>query len=118
MAQIRPNEIGLAEVYDAYAGAQFQAIRALNLSLDFLKDFRDGVFNSDGSLPVNISGGLMGQGAPAGAIGVGQTASCAMLLEGNYHDKLQMSKIPKYAIADTHGGVGTLSAVSILESNI
>ena len=118
MAQIRPNEIGLAEVYDAYAGAQFQAIRALNLSLDFLKDFRDGVFNSDGSLPVNISGGLMGQGAPAGAIGVGQTVSCAMLLEGNYHDKLQMSKIPKYALADTHGGVGTLSAVSILESNI
>ena len=31
---------------------------------------------------------------------------------------LQISSMPKYALADTHGGVGTISAVSILESNI
>ena len=118
MAQILPSEIDFAEVYDAYAGAQFQAIKALGLSNELLKDFRDGVFNLDGKLPINISGGLMGQGAPVGATGVGQTATCAMILEGNYHEKLQISSMPKYALADTHGGVGTISAVSILESNI
>ena len=32
MADIKPSEIGLAELYDAYAGAQFQAIKALGLS--------------------------------------------------------------------------------------
>ena len=118
MAQVLPSEIGFAEVYDAYAGAQFQAINALGLSNNFLKDFRDGVFNLDGKLPINISGGLMGQGAPVGATGVGQTATCAMVLEGNYHDKLQFSLIPKFALADTHGGVGTNAAVSILQSNV
>ena len=118
MAQVLPSEIGFAEVYDAYAGAQFQAINALGLSNNFLKDFRDGVFNLDGKLPINISGGLMGQGAPVGATGVGQTATCAMVLEGNYHDKLQFSLIPKFALADTHGGVGTNAAVSILKSNV
>ena len=118
MAQVLPSEIGFAEVYDAYAGAQFQAINALGLSNNFLKDFRDGVFNLDGKLPINISGGLMGQGAPVGATGVGQTATCAMVLEGNYHDKLQFSLTPKFALADTHGGVGTNAAVSILKSNV
>ena len=118
MAGIRANEIGFAEVYDAYAGAQFQAIKALGLSSDFLKDFRDGHFSLDGKLPINISGGLMGQGAPVGATGVGQTATCAMVFEGKYHKNLQIKNIPKFALADTHGGVGTLSAVSILKSNI
>ena len=56
----------------------------------------------------------MGQGAPVGATGVGQTATCAMLLEGKYHKNLQIKNIPKFVLADTHGGVGTLSAVSIL----
>jgi hypothetical protein len=41
-----------------------------------------------------------------------------MVLEGNYHDKLQISLIPKFALADTHGGVGTNAAVSILKSNV
>ena len=41
-----------------------------------------------------------------------------MLLEGKYHKNLQIKNIPKFALADTHGGVGTLSAVSILKSNI
>ena len=53
MAGIKANEIGFAEVYDAYAGAQFQAIKALGLSSDFLKDFRDGHFSFDGKLPLN-----------------------------------------------------------------
>ena len=118
MADIKPSEIGLAELYDAYAGAQFQAIKALGLSSDFLKDFRNGRFHKDGEMPINLSGGLMGQGAPVGATGVGQAATCSMLLEGEYHDELQINDIPKYALADTHGGIGTTSATSILESNI
>ena len=115
-ADIAPADIGVAEVYDAYAGAQLQAIRALGLSDAPGADHRSGRFAADGPCPVNLSGGLMGQGAPVGATGVGQTATCAMLLEGRYHADLQPANPPQYALADTHGGVCTTAAVTILKS--
>lgn len=115
-ANIRPNDIGLAEVYDAYAGAQLQAIHALGLSTDLRVDLAKGSFAQDGRCPVNLSGGLMGQGAPVGATGVGQTASCALMLEGRYHEELQQARPPRYALADTHGGICTTAAVTILEN--
>lgn len=96
LAGVAPDQIGLAEVYDAYAGAQLQALHALGLSAETI---------------VNLSGGLMGQGAPVGATGVGQVATCARLLEGRYHAGLQ----PQSLRADTHGGVCTSSAVTILQ---
>lgn len=114
-AGIAPSLIGLAEIYDAYAGAQLQALSALGLSEDAPRDLRDGQFAPNGRCPVNLSGGLLGQGAPVGATGVGQTATCALLLEGLYHAALQPDNPPKYALADTHGGICTTSAVTILE---
>ncbi len=115
VAGITPREIGLAEVYDAYAGAQMQALAALSLSEDVRADLDAGVFAPEGRCPVNLSGGLMGQGAPVGATGVAQVASCARLLEGRYHPGLQPEALPRYALADTHGGVCTSAAVTILE---
>ena len=114
MAGIGAGDIGLAEVYDAYAGAQLQGIAALGLSADWRRDLQDGAFDPDGRCPVNLSGGLMGQGAPVGATGVGQTATCALLLEGRYHPGLQPRHIPDHALADTHGGVATTCAVTVL----
>lgn len=114
MAGITPDDVGLAEVYDAYAGAQLQALQALGLSDNAAKDMQAGVFSPTGTCPTNLSGGLMGQGAPVGATGVGQTATCALLLEGRYHEKLQTQTIPRYALADTHGGLCTNANVTIL----
>jgi len=113
-ADIQPKQINLAEVYDAYAGAQLQAIDALGLSNDIPKDVQSNRFDATGQCPVNLSGGLMGQGAPVGATGVAQTATCALLLEGLYEDKLQPQTLPQYALADTHGGVCTTAAVTLL----
>jgi acetyl-CoA C-acetyltransferase len=113
-AGITPDQIGLAELYDAYAGSQLQSIAALGLSDTPVRDLDAGRFSPEGNCPVNLSGGLMGQGAPVGAIGVGQTATCAQLLEGRYHAALQPGSPPRYALADTHGGVGTTNAVTVL----
>ena len=113
-AGIHPQAIGAAEVYDAYAGAQLQAVAALGLSEQVDQDLSSGAFAPDGRCPINLSGGLMGQGAPAGAIGVAQVATAARLLEGRYHGALQPSVPPEYALADTHGGVCTTAAVTIL----
>ena len=115
VAGIVPGDIGLAEVYDAYAGAQLQALTALGLSDDVRADLEARAFAPDGRCPVNVSGGLMGQGAPVGATGVGQVATCARLLEGRYPSDLQPKTPPKYALADTHSGVCTSAAVTILQ---
>jgi len=113
-AHITPDAIELAEVYDAYAGAQLQALIALGLSNDLLTDIESDKFSIQGSCPINPSGGLMGQGAPVGATGVAQTISCALQIEGQYHSGLQKPTPPRYALADTHGGVCTTSAVTLL----
>jgi len=115
MAGITPDRIDLAEVYDPYAGAELQGIDALGLADDTLRAARDGTFAADGRCAVNLSGGLMGQGAPVGAVGVGQVASLALLLEGRYHAGLQPARALHRALADTHGGVGTTCAVTILQ---
>ncbi|MEM7193202.1 MAG: thiolase family protein, partial [Pseudomonadota bacterium] len=115
-AEVTPRQINVVELYDSYAGAQLQALDALGLSDKPGDDTADGAFALTGRCPVNLSGGLMGQGAPVGAIGVGQTATCALLLEGRYHQSLQPKSLPRYALADTHGGLCTLSAATILKS--
>jgi len=109
-AGIQPDAIEMAEVYDAYAGAQMQAIAALGLSDDVVAHLRDGRFAPDGACPVNLSGGLMGQGAPVGATGVAQAVTCALVLDGRYHAGLQPKTLPRFAVADTHGGICTTSA--------
>ncbi len=114
MADVTPEQLEAAEVYDAYAGAQIQALEALGLSSDIVVDLRGDAFGRGGRCPVNLSGGLMGQGAPVGAIGVAQTATCALLVEGRYHDGLQPATPPALALADTHGGVCTTAAVTIV----
>lgn len=113
-ADIQPGVIDFAEIYDAYAGAQLQGIAALGLSDDVPQALREGRFAPGGACPVNLSGGLMGQGAPVGATGVGQTATCALVLEGRYHAGLQPQTLPRVALADTHGGICTTSAVTLL----
>ena len=87
----------------------------MGLSQNPARDLRRGDFAKDGRCPVNLSGGLMGQGAPVGATGVGQTATIALQLEGRYHPKLQLEDLPQYALADTHGGICTLAATTVLE---
>lgn len=115
MAGITPDRIGLAEIYDPYAGAALQALDALGLSDRPGAAFADGRFGRDGSLPVNLSGGLLGQGAAPGATGIAQVATCAMLLEGAYHTGAQPARVPRYALADTHGGICSNAAVTILQ---
>jgi acetyl-CoA C-acetyltransferase len=114
MADVQPSQIGLAEIYDAYAGAALQGLTALGFTERPGPDFADGCFAPQGRLPVNLSGGLMGQGAAPGATGVVQVATCALLLEGLYHAAAQPADPPQLAVADTHGGICSNAAVTII----
>lgn len=116
MTGLSAADVGLAEVYDSYSGAQLQALEALGLGGDqVVSAARNGVFDANGACPVNLSGGLLGQGAPVGATGVAQVLSAALQLEGRYFGK-QVQSNPRYALVDTHGGIATLNAVSLLEA--
>lgn len=108
------NAIGLVELYDSFSGAQLQALDALGLAENVLTAERDGRFAANGALPVNLSGGLLGQGAPVGATGVAQILAAALQIEGRYHGCCPAVP-PRFALVDTHGGIATLCAVSILE---
>jgi len=114
MAGVQPRDIDLAEIYDAYAGAALQGLQALGLSDRPGRDLAKGRFGRDGALPVNLSGGLLGQGAAPGATGIAQLAACALMMEGLYHPGAQPGELPRLALADTHGGVCTTAAVTIL----
>jgi acetyl-CoA C-acetyltransferase len=114
MAGTGPADMGLAEICDPYAGAALQGLHALGLSQAPGRDLAEGRFAAGGPLPVNLSGGLLGQGAAPGATGVAQVATCAQLLEGHYHPGAQLAAPPAYALADTHGGIASNAAVTIL----
>lgn len=115
-AGVSAADIGMAEVYDSYSGAQLQSLEALGLANgQAIAAERDDVFSAQGAVPVNLSGGLLGQGAPVGATGVAQVLSAALQLEGRYFGQ-QVTNAPRFALVDTHGGIATLNAVSILEA--
>ncbi|MBW3098313.1 thiolase family protein [Pseudohoeflea coraliihabitans] len=107
----------VAEVYDSYTGAELQAIEALGLCPPGEAAARcmDGEFDADGRLPVNLSGGLLGQGGAPGAVGLAQAITIARLLEGRYWSALQRDRAFRRGLVDCHAGVGTVNVVHILE---
>jgi len=111
------SQIAVAELYDAYTGAELQSIEALGLCSRGQAGPASltGEFALDGRLPVNISGGLIGQGGPPGATGIAQVATVAALLRGDYIPALQPDGLGRFGVADCHAGVGTLNVTHVLE---
>ncbi|MCO5104364.1 MAG: thiolase family protein [Burkholderiaceae bacterium] len=119
MAGIRApaRQIAVAELYDAYTGAELQSIEALGLCPPGHAGpaALTGEFSLNGRLPVNVSGGLIGQGGPPGATGIAQVATIAAMLGGAYIPALQPSNLGSFGVADCHAGVGTLNVTHVLE---
>ncbi len=111
------TEIHAAEVYDAFSGAEFQSIEALQLCLPGQASnlMAEGRFDRDGRLPVNLSGGLIGQGGAPGATGIAQAVTMYRLLSGCYETKLQPTPPPVRGVIDVHSGIATVSVVHVLE---
>ena len=120
MAGVRApaDEIDCAEVYDAFSGAQIQAVEALGFvnEGDGGPACAAGEFGREGRLPINLSGGLLGQGGAPGATGVVQAMTVQRLLEGRYFDGAQPRRALRRGIVDTHGGVCTSAVVQVFEA--
>ena len=110
------HEIDLAEVYDPFTGAELQSSEALGLIAEgqAAAALEDGIFDADGSLPVNRSGGLIGQGGVPGATGIAQAISMDRLLTGRYPGQAP-NELQRCGVIDAHGGICTLAAVHVLE---
>jgi len=110
------EEIDVAELYDSYSGVEIQAVEDLGFVAqgDGGTAVADGVFDLDGDLPVNTSGGLLGRGAPVGATGIAQAIEVIQQLWGSVAAERQVTNARR-GLTDTHAGIGTLCVVNIFE---
>ncbi len=110
------HQIDVAELYDSYSGVEIQAVE----DLGFVPygtggtSIADGMFDLDGELPVNTSGGLLGRGAPVGATGIAQAIEIALQLWGEADPRRQVAHARR-GLTDTHAGIATISVVNIFE---
>jgi acetyl-CoA C-acetyltransferase len=110
------EQLDVAELYDSYSGVEIQAVE----DLGFVEVgqggacIADGMFDLDGTLPVNTSGGLLGRGAPVGATGIVQAIEIARQLWGDVDPRRQVRNARR-GLTDTHAGIGTISVVNIFE---
>jgi acetyl-CoA C-acetyltransferase len=110
------RELDVAEVADPYSGVELQSYEDLGFcgygESGVLA--QRGVFDLGGDLPTNTSGGLLGQGAPPGAMGIAQVCEIVNQLRGECPKERQVLGARR-GLADTHGGTGSLCIVSIFE---
>ncbi|MGI9511545.1 MAG: thiolase family protein, partial [Anderseniella sp.] len=111
------RQIHVAEVYDAFTGAELQGIEALGLAEPGMAGpaMASGAFGRTAELPVNLSGGLIGQGGAPGAVGIAQAATIDQILTGRYRSDTTPVKDYRLGLVDTHGGLCTTSFVHLLE---
>lgn len=117
MAGIRrpDKEIDLAEISDWYSHRELMHLGALGLcgSGEIGSSIRDGVFEKEGALPINVSGGLLGKGNAIGTSGLIRVAQIAMQIRAQA-DGHQVPGV-EVGLAHSWGGIPTATAgVAIL----
>ena len=110
------RQLDLAEVADAYTGAELQSYEALGFCPpgESGPQLERGVFDLGGELPVNTSGGLIGQGGPPGAIGLAQAIEVLRQLRGEAPAERQVPNARR-GLTDIHGGTASYCVVSLFE---
>lgn len=110
------QDIDVAELYDSYSGVEIQAVEDLGFVDEGIggKTIAEGLFDLDGDLPVNTSGGLLGRGAPVGATGILQAIEVIEQLWETVDSQRQV-RDAKRGLTDTHAGIASISVVNIFE---
>jgi acetyl-CoA C-acetyltransferase len=115
-AGVEPDDVDVAEVHDCFTVAEVLALEALGLydPGEAIGAARRGETTIDGSLPVNLSGGLKAKGHPVGATGCAQISELTKLLRGSH---VNSDAIPDAEVGVTHNAGGTVAScvVHVLE---
>ena len=114
MAGITPKDIDVAEVHDCFTIAEMMAYENLGFAKPGEgKDLIKGKETyKEGSIPVNVDGGLLSKGHPIGATGGSQIRTIVLQLRDEAGD-IQV-KNPEIGLVHNIGGVGLYGNVSIL----
>ncbi len=114
MAGITAADIDVAEVHDCFTIAELMAYE--NLGFAKPGEGRDLIGSKatykEGSIPVNIDGGLLSKGHPIGATGGSQVRTIVLQLRGEA-GPIQV-KAPVFGLIHNIGGVGLYGNVTIL----
>ncbi|ELY50437.1 thiolase C-terminal domain-containing protein [Natronolimnohabitans innermongolicus] len=115
-AGIDPDDVDLAEVHDCFTIAEVLALEGLGLYGygEAIGAAARGDTRRDGSLPVNLSGGLKAKGHPVGATGAAQIAAVSSLLEGT-HPRSDALEDATVGVAHNAGGTVASATVHVLE---
>ena len=115
-AGIKPSDIDIAEVHDAFTPLELISYEDLGFCNKGEGKYmiRNGVVNRNGKLPVNTSGGLKAKGHPISPTGIAQIYEIVKQMRGQC-DARQIKK-PKYGLAHNIGGVGSMATVHILRN--
>jgi len=115
MAGVTPKDIDVAEVHDCFTIAEVMAYE----NLGFCKPgeakelIRNKETYKEGSIPVNVDGGLLSKGHPIGATGGSQIRTIVLQLRGEA-GPMQVPNDPKIGLVHNIGGVGLYGNVTIL----
>jgi acetyl-CoA C-acetyltransferase len=107
----RPDkEINLAEVSDWYAHRELMHCEALGFcNLDEIGScIADGVFEKEGPLPVNVSGGLLGRGNAIGTSGLTRVAQVALQIRSQANGY----QVPRVEVGLAHSWSGIPTATA------
>ena len=114
MAGVTPKDIDVAEVHDCFTIAEMMAYEDLGFAKPGEgKDLiRSKETYKEGSIPVNVDGGLLSKGHPIGATGGSQIRTIVLQLRGEAGE-IQV-KNPELGLVHNIGGVGLYGNVTIL----
>jgi acetyl-CoA C-acetyltransferase len=111
------EEVDFAEVDDVYAFKELQHLEALGLGTaeELAEMLADGELESDGDLPVNVSGGSLGQGNLFEANGLARILEAVEQLRGEAGER-QLEEA-SLAVVQSWRGVPTTSSVVVVLSD-
>ncbi|MDG1299160.1 MAG: thiolase domain-containing protein, partial [Paracoccaceae bacterium] len=114
-AKININNLDFAEVHDCFTMAELLIYEAMGItkSGQGSRAISEGLVYSNGSLPINLSGGLKAKGHPVGATGVSMHALVAAQLCGEAG--LMQKEDATLGCLFNMGGSGVANYCSILE---
>jgi acetyl-CoA C-acetyltransferase len=114
MAGVTPKDIDVAEVHDCFTIAEMMAYE--NLGFAQPGEGKDLIASKEtykeGSIPINVDGGLLSKGHPIGATGGSQIRTVVLQLRGEAGD--MQVKDPEIGLVHNIGGVGLYGNVTIL----
>ncbi|PIR71361.1 MAG: acetyl-CoA acetyltransferase [Candidatus Nealsonbacteria bacterium CG10_big_fil_rev_8_21_14_0_10_37_25] len=115
-AKIKPEDIDVAEVHDAFTSVELFSYEDLGLAPNGkgAELIRSGKVNLDGELPINPSGGLKAKGHPISVTGLAQVYEIVNQLRGRCGER-QVRGNPKIGLCHNVGGTGGSVTVHILK---